>query len=140
LDLHTTILDFASEGRVVESADGPGRSMRPLLLGDRTADWRTVQFAEHGYARMVSDGRWKLVRYYQQDREQPPKDIWYDLVHPLGERHDSVAPRQSLQDQLISELEEFFRTYETPEHTGRDVWRQPAPNDWACRDLQGDCQ
>lgn len=139
LDLHATILDYATRGRTHTSPDGPGRSMRPLLQGNRTIDWRAVQFAERGYARMITDGRWKLVRYYQRDEEQPPVDKWYDLVHPMRERRDSEAPRDALRDRLIAELEDFFQTYETPDHTGRDVWSQPAPNDRECRDLQLDC-
>ncbi len=98
-----------------------------------------MQFAERGYARMVTDGRWKLVRYYQRDPDQPPKDMWYDLVHPLRERHDSEAPRAALRDRLIAELENFFRIYETPAHTGRDVWNQPGPNARECLDLELDC-
>ena len=140
LDLHATILDFATGGRINESVDGPGRSMRPLLQGDRNTDWRTVQVAERGYARMITDGRWKLVRYYPQDKEQAPRDMWYDLVHPMRERQDSAAPRDALKDQLISELESFFQKYETPDHSGRDVWQQPAPNARECLDLRIDCE
>lgn len=140
LDLHATILDFATDGEVQTTVGGPGRSMRPLLQGNRTIDWRDLQFAERGYARMVTDGRWKLVRYYQRDGGQAPIDKWYDLVHPLRERRDTQAPRKALRDRMVAALEGFFKTYETPDHSGRNVWSQPAPNSRECSDLELDCQ
>jgi choline-sulfatase len=138
IDLHATVMDYATGGRVSRSDYGPGRSIRVLLEGERMTDWRTVQFAERGYARMVTDGRWKLVRHYMRDPAQAPKDTWYDLAHPFGERHIADAPRQPLQDRLISELETFFEQYETPEHAGRDIWNQPPPNARMASDLEKD--
>jgi arylsulfatase A-like enzyme len=128
LDLHATVMDFATRGRPSTSKYGPGRSLRPLLAGDRNTNWRTVQFAERGNARMVTDGRWKLVRYYRPKPNQAPIDRWYDLVHPFGERHISAAPRRTVSARLIAEMERFFENNETPAHTGRDIWNQPAPN------------
>lgn len=128
LDLHATIIDYATRGRVSSSDYGPGRSVRPLLEGDRNSDWRTLQFAERGNARMVTDGRWKLVRYYQRNPDKAPHDVWYDLAHPFGERHVSDAPREPLRSRLIAEMERFFKQYETTEHSGRTVWEQPPAN------------
>ncbi len=128
LDLHATVLDFATSGDTADEEYSPGQSIRPLLSGKRNVGWRTLQFAERGSARMVTDGRWKLVRYYQEDKEQSPKDMWYDLAHPFGERRDSVPPRPELRDSLVEELELFFEQYETAEHSGRNIWSQPAPN------------
>lgn len=139
IDIHTTILDFATRGNTAQLDYGPGRSFRPLLQGQRDAGWRTVQFAERGNARMVTDGRWKLTRYFHRDEEQPPTDVWYDLAHPLGERHRSAGPDTATKNGLSSELNEFFAQYETAEHTGRKVWDQPAPNPRECRDLSIDC-
>ena len=139
LDLHATVLDFATNGEA-ESAYGPGRSVRRLLDGDRNVGWRTVQFSERGNARMVTDGRWKLVRYYQEDEQQPPQDMWYDIVHPFGERQDSLAPRPALRDSLIQKMESFFSQYETAEHSGRNMWSQPAPNAKTCPRFPSDCQ
>ena len=62
---------------------------------------------------MVTDGRWKLVRYYQRDEEQPPEDLWYDLVHPFGERREAVPPRPALRDLLIQELDGALSTLVT---------------------------
>ncbi len=137
LDLHATVLDFAGVGSTGGAGSGPGRSLRILLSGTRNAEWRQEQFAERGNARMVTDGRWKLVRYHHRDGSST--DLWYDLVHPLGERADSAAPRAAVRDRLIGALEGFFRKYETPEHSGRTVWTQPAPNARECEDLGQRC-
>lgn len=136
MDLHATVIDYATGGRVSESAYGPGRSMRKLVEGERNTGWRTVQFSERGNARMVTDGRWKLVRNYPRDPEDGPTDVWYDLAHPFAERHAADAPRQPLRDRLIAELERFFAKYETPEHTGRKIWDQPPPNARYRRDME----
>ncbi len=128
LDLHTTIMDFASNGEIKFTDYGPGQSFRPLLEGRRLSSWKQFQFAERGNARMISNGHWKLVRYYQQNGATAPQDRWYDLSHPMGERFASEPPRPVLRDRLISELEVFFERFETPQHTGRDIWNQPPPN------------
>ncbi|GMR17109.1 MAG: sulfatase-like hydrolase/transferase [Gammaproteobacteria bacterium] len=140
LDLHTTILDYASNGKIRTTDYGPGQSLRPLLEGHRDPDWEQLQFAEHGNARMVSDGQWKLVRYYQKDGAREPQDRWYDLSHPMGERSASAAPRPALRDRLTAKLEDFFRRFETPQHTGRRIWDQPPPNARVKRELQRDAQ
>jgi arylsulfatase A-like enzyme len=138
LDLHATVMDYATGGEVSRSDYGPGRSLRPLLQGQRQTDWRTVQFAERGEVRMVTDGRWKLVRRYRRDGEQPPADTWYDLAHPFGERHAADLPPAAVRGRLMTALERFFKRYETPAHTGRDIWNQPPPNARMRDDLAAD--
>ena len=128
LDLHATIVDYATNSRTPRSDYGPGRSLRPLLEGQRNTAWRTVQFAERGNARMATDGRWKLVRYYRRGPEDPPNDTWFDLAHPFGERHASDPPDGPARARLTTELEQFFERYQTVEHTGRNIWDQPPPN------------
>ena len=128
LDLHVTIMDYATAGRISHSTYGPGDSLRPLLNGERETNWRSVQNAERGNARMIIDGRWKLVRIYQQDANKLPVDNWYDLSHPLGERHSIDWVPEQVRDRLTTQLESFFKKYETPEHTGRRIWEQPPPN------------
>ncbi|MFZ9052838.1 MAG: sulfatase [Woeseiaceae bacterium] len=128
LDLHATVMDYASGGETANPDYGPGRSLRPLLEGKRRTDWRKVQFSERGNARMVTDGRWKLVRYYRRDPDSEPVDVWYDLAHPFGERHAADLPGAPVRGRLMTELERFFNRYETPEHTGKRIWDQPPPN------------
>ena len=126
LDLHATVLDFASGGAIKTSEDGPGQSLMPLLEGHRAIGWRTSQTAERGNARMVTDGRWKLVRYYRRDGSF--RDDWYDLVHPMGERSAVGEPDATIRESLTRALVDFFTTYETKEHRGTGIWDQPAPN------------
>ncbi len=128
IDLHATILDFSSNGGITVTPNGPGKSFRPLLLGNRVENWRSVQFAERGNARMITNGKWKLVRYYHLDGIQSPTDVWYDLSHPQGERHSVSPPRSEFELAFVSELENYFGKYETAAHTGRNIWRQPPPN------------
>ena len=137
LDLHATVLDYASAG-TIDTSYGPGRSIRPLLSGERNTDWRTVQMAERGNLRMVTDGRWKLVREYFVDEHEPPLDRWYDLTHPFGERHSVDLPGSPIRGRLMTELERFFSQYETPEHSGRLIWEQPPPNARMREDLAAD--
>lgn len=128
IDLHATIRDFAGGGSTVRSDYGPGRSVRSLLEGARDPDWKKYHFAERGNARMISNGHWKLVRYYKRDGAEAPEDHWYDLSHPLGERHRSEPPRSALRSKMVAELEAFFLRYEEPGKTGREIWTQPYPN------------
>ncbi len=137
IDLHATVIDYASGG-LLESAYGPGRSLRVLLEGQRNTAWRQMQFAERGNSRMVSDGRWKLVRLYHRDDDTPPEDTWYDLAHPFGERHAADPPAAPIRGRLMTGLERFFERYETAEHSGRRIWEQPAPNARMRRDLRAD--
>ena len=127
LDLHQTVIDLASDGKKAASNYGPGRSLLGLLHGERAVTWRALQYAGRGNARMITDGKWKLVRHYARNPNTAPTDQWFDLSHPFGERHaTTVAPSQA--GNLTSALEAFFARYETAEHTGRRIWEQPAPN------------
>ena len=137
LDLHATVLDYASNATI--AADyGPGRSLRPLLEGERNSGWRSMQMAERGNLRMVTDGRWKLVREFQRDPRQTPVDRWYDLTHPFGERHSVDLPSAAVRGRLMTEMERFFNRYETTEHSGRRIWDQPPPNARMRDDLGAD--
>ncbi|MGI9272850.1 MAG: sulfatase family protein [Woeseiaceae bacterium] len=127
LDLHATIREF-SLTETDDAESGPGHSLRLLLEGRRNINWRKLQMAERGNLRMVTDGRWKLVREYQRDERELPLDRWYDLTHPFGERHGVDLPSAAVRGRLMTELERFFSRYETAEHSGRLIWDQPPPN------------
>ena len=124
-DVFPTLVEVINAGPQLKDYDGPGKSLLPLLRGERVTAFRNFQFAEYGNTRMVHSGRWKLVRYYQKDASSSPKDYWYDLAHPLGERFSVPPPSKSQQLQLIGALEKFFETYETKEHSGRRIWDLP---------------
>lgn len=137
LDLHTTVMDFATPGGIKASNYGPGVSLRPLLAGKRLTDWRAFHFAERANARMVSNGHWKLVRYYKKAKESAPDDYWYDLSNPLGEQRQALAaPDESTRNALIAALETYFTQYEVAEKSGRTIWNQPAPNPRLAEDLK----
>ncbi|WP_052333939.1 sulfatase family protein [Neolewinella persica] len=129
-DLHQFFLDVGGVDQNVkhDPKDGPGRSITPLVMGERNADWRSFQCSEHGNGRMITDGRWKLVRYYAQDPAEKPTDYWYDLSHPFGEARTSPPPREAVKTLLVKQLEEYFKTYENEAHSGRHVWSQPPCN------------
>ncbi|WP_413111296.1 sulfatase [Thaumasiovibrio sp. DFM-14] len=128
LDLHATILDIAAGDANYDSSYGPGQSLLPLMAGERVHTWREYQIAERGNSRMITNGHWKLVRYYPRDKDAQPEDHWYDLSHPMGERYISVAPRQEQQDKMIAELDAFFEQYSTDEYSGLNMWEQAYPN------------
>ncbi len=135
IDLHSTIMGLAT-GSTATNPAGPGRSLQPLLAGERSTGWRTMQFAERGNSRMATDGRWKLVRRYKSDANAEPLDQWYDLAHPLGERHASAPPRPAVRDMIIDQMEKFFTQYETQAHSGRTIWSQPPANARMANDLK----
>ena len=127
-DLFPTLTELAGASIDLADYDGPGKSLLPLLRGERLTSFRDFQHAEFGNARMVHNGRWKLVRYYQKNQDDPPRDFWYDLNHPLGERFSVPAPSESQQVQLTDAVESFFERYETAEHSGRRIWDIPSHN------------
>ena len=135
IDLHTTILDYASNGSLSISSYGPGVSLRPLLYGERETNWRIYQTAERGQARMIMDGRWKLVRMYQREFNKLPVDYWFDLSHPFGEKHSIKWVPESHKKVLIDYLEDYFSNYEDPQKSGRKIWHQPMPNPRMLEDL-----
>ncbi|KII76396.1 sulfatase [Vibrio renipiscarius] len=126
LDLHATIIDVASQGKEYDSSYGPGRTLVPMLKGERVQDWREYQFSERGNSRMISNGHWKLVRYF--DKDGTPHNNWYDLSHPLGERYLSQPPQTALQETMIAALDGFFAQYSTDKYNGLNMWNISYPN------------
>ncbi|MEO0508645.1 MAG: sulfatase-like hydrolase/transferase [Verrucomicrobiota bacterium] len=122
-DLHATLLNLAY-GETVETL-GPGQSLLPLIEGKRP-DWRRHQYAEYGNARMVHNGRWKLTTLYREDGSF--EEVWYDLVHPLGERFESAAPSDAIQMTLRQKRDHFFSVYEIDSKSGRNIWSLPQHN------------
>ena len=62
----------------IDLINSPGQSLLRRLR-DPSDDWRPYQFTEHGNARMVSDGRLKLVRRF------PPLDVRFrDELYDLA--------------------------------------------------------
>jgi len=125
LDLHNTVLDFATD-KNHNKGEGPGVSIRDLLNGERVKNWKRYQISERGNARMITDGKWKLVRYYKKDNSVI--DHWYDLSHPMKEQYISEPPRQAVSNKMISALNDFFLKYEEKHFSGKRIWDIPRPN------------
>lgn len=126
IDLHHTILDLAGTNENLSFS--PGTSMLPLLQGKRSNKWRDYQIIERGNARMITDGHWKLNRYYYKDLRKEPLELWYDLSNPMGETNPTEAPRPALAKKLSNLMEEHFRAYETKQWSGRNIWNIPPHN------------
>lgn len=129
LDLFATLLDAAGvplpedESRRIAS---PGRSLLQRLR-DPTVPWRRHQFAEHGNARMVSDGRWKLVARY------PPLDPrfgdeLYDLETDPRETTNLIDRDPGRAAELGAVLDAHFERYEVAGRSGRRALELPAFN------------
>lgn len=127
-DLFPTLLELAGANGALAQYTGPGKSLLPLLAGQRLTQFRDFQISEMGNARMIHDGRWKLVQYFSPDGEEPPREVWFDLVHPMGERQSVPPPSDAQQLQLRNALAEFFSSYEVEGKSGRFIWDLPKHN------------
>ena len=94
LDLYPTLCDYAG---VEAPAHLRGRSVRPLVDGELSTDWRKAVFVEsefnpggrsYGFrGRMVREDRWKLVVYSEGAR----REQLFDLHADPGEMDNCVA-------------------------------------------------
>lgn len=95
VDFAPTMLDLAG---IAAPAAMQGRSLAPLLRGERPADWRTEFFYEHGtFPDRIppSEGiRTEQRKYIRWVAEQPAREELYDLVaDPLEEHNLAGDPR-----------------------------------------------
>jgi arylsulfatase A-like enzyme len=119
LDLHATVLEHAG----LDPGDVDSRSMRPFLTGDGDLP-RDVVYSGLSAWRMVTDGRYKLVRGYDSDRrrgsEYEPRGVEPAEVTRLlsgrrpvlydreeGERENVAVDNPSVVDRLTERLEEI---------------------------------
>ena len=131
LDLFQTILDAAGvelSEDIRRSIDSPGRSLLPRLRDPET-EWRRYRFTEHGNARQINDGRYKLVKRY------PPLDPrfgdeLYDLESDPRETTNLVGSAEyaEIGAELSTALDRHFERYEDPGHSGRTVMDQTPCN------------
>ena len=130
-DLFQTILDGAAvevDAASLKKIDSPGRSLFDIVRNPAVT-WRSVQLTEHGNARIVTNGRYKLVRRY------PPRDpLFGDELYDL--RADPREPTNRIGDPrymdrvsaMSAMLDNFFARYEVPEHSGIRVMEAPPFN------------
>jgi len=127
-DLFPTLVELSGARDVLSKYTGPGKSLQPLLAGQRLTHFRDFQISEMGNARMIHDGRWKLIQYFSQDTTEPPEEVWHDLVHPLAERRPSQPPSPAQQNYLRNGLNTFFEQYDIEQFSGRRIWDLPKHN------------
>jgi choline-sulfatase len=103
----------------------PGASWLPLAQGRDLPAWREARFGEYGDLRMRRTPLFKYVRRHPAG----PDDLFY-LAYDPGERQNlSGAPRLAkLEAELAAELGQWYSAYDSPEHSGLLVKRQPAHN------------
>ncbi len=99
LDLAATFLDWAGA-----SMDMDARSLRPLLEGRRHFH-REVAYSAYGGWRMVTDGRFKLIRNFLET------DWLFDLLHDPGELHNllscATGPAAEARLRLMAQMEQY---------------------------------
>lgn len=110
VDIAPTMLDLA--GVSVPSVM-QGRSLKPVLAGEKPADWRTEFFYEHHAvpARIppveaVRTERWKYIRWIKSD---PLVEELYDLQNDPLEEKNVIADQKHAA--LLKELREKWERY-----------------------------
>lgn len=106
-DLFPTLCDLTGTP-VPETAEG--RGLTPLMTGERHAVRDRVCAVYKDVQRMVSDGRWKLIRYHHSPASDAGTDRLqlFDLAadpwetHDLSAEPDQPARIQSLADDLAA--------------------------------------
>ena len=130
LDFAETFLDLAG---VKVPGDMQGRSIVPLLEGNTPADWRKTFYyhyyenpGAHNVARHygVTDGRYKLIRYYALEGEAIDDWELFDLKKDPNELVNMYGSTDlvQVQDRLGGELKRLQGFYKVPEDT--DIGRQ----------------
>ena len=86
-----------------------GESLRPLMTGEKQRVRDTVYSAYKDYQRMVSDGRWKLIRYYRSQETGAGSERLqlFDLANDPWETRDfsEAAEHRPKVQRLASALE-----------------------------------
>ena len=130
-DLFVTILDAAGirlPNDLRMKINSPGQSLLQFLR-DPDTGWRRYQFCEYGPARMISDGRKKLIRRYPPHRDRY-LDEFYDLTLDPSESRNLFDLTSSQPDivELSSAFEEHFPQFEDPRKSVKNLLNQPPCN------------
>ncbi|MED4602288.1 sulfatase-like hydrolase/transferase [Paenibacillus validus] len=81
-----------------------GRSLIPLISGEKTAIRESVFSVYKNYQRMISDGRWKFIRYYRSEGKGTDLIQLFDLFNDPWEIQNLAE--DSAQHNHIRRLEE----------------------------------
>jgi arylsulfatase A-like enzyme len=131
LDLFQTVLEAAGvelDEPTRQRINSPGKSLFQVL-GTDPASWRSVQFTEHGNARLVSDGRYKLVRRYPPLDPQHG-DEFFDLLADPRETTNLIGSERHLDRiaWMTRALDDHFERFEVEERSGLRVMQLPSFN------------
>jgi arylsulfatase A-like enzyme len=130
IDYAPTFLDYAGRPTSAMPIALPGASLRPLLKGERPADWRDAIYyhyyeseTEHKAPKHygVRTATHKLIRFYELPGEDAAQWELYDLEkdpHELRNVYADPACAQVVAD-LKARLREFRKQYK--DDTGPDV-------------------
>ncbi len=105
-DLFPTLVELAGGSVAPQSLDG--RSLAPVLHGEALEPlplyWHYPHYGNQGGepSSIVRDGKWKLIHYYEDDRDE-----LYNLEEDVGEQRDVLA----LQSQVAGELQSKLRSW-----------------------------
>jgi len=123
IDYAPTILDIAG---IDTPQEVQGRSFKPILEGQRPADWREsvyYHYYDHGRHNVprhegVRTNRYKLIWYYTDDHYE-----FFDLTKDPHELQNvyGLDAYSSQVDSLKSELKRLRRQYQVPQH----VFQEP---------------
>ncbi len=112
-DLYPTLCELTG---VAVPPTVEGRSLLPLVRGevDHTRDF--VGTVYKGLMRSISDGEWKLIRYYRQGDKGTDHVQLFHLADDPWEQHnlaDDVA-QQTRVEQMLARLEGWMREVDGP--------------------------
>jgi arylsulfatase A-like enzyme len=125
VDFYPTMLEMAGI-RQSRQKNLDGLSLVPFLKKGRSTRERVIfNAAPAGFfinfppAACVHRGKWKLIRWYETNRQCPETYELYDLEQDIGETSNLAAQHPELVGELSAEIDRIV------EHTGA---RMPIPN------------
>jgi len=127
-DLFATLLEAANalpDASTAKKINSPGRSYLSHLRGSNSNSWRDKIICEYGNARMIRKNSYKLILRY------PYKDVvfaneLYDLKADPRETTNLYSSPSLIhvQEELTTLLDNYFKQYTVPGHSGLDIDNQ----------------
>jgi hypothetical protein len=97
----------------------PGKNFLPFLEGN-TEGWTSFKISELGNARMISNQEFKFIRRYAPTPEKYGNEL-YDLSVDPKETKNIISTHREHATRLSDQLDEFFRFYSEPKHSGTNL-------------------
>ena len=104
---------------VTAKVTSPGHSYLPLLRNE-DANWKEIQFCEHGPNRMACDGRYKYIQRKAELSKLKGEDELYDLEADSREQKNIIGLEEHAErvKHLGDAMDAYFAAYEHPDHSG----------------------